>query len=288
MKNPYTLHYAKFSHLFVHAPGLFCCTPKDGSYRRKLDFQYEVTNAEGTSTYDFHGFEQLRSLDLRVLQGVTATACASLAVKDRKDGLFRDGHARKHGLALAGDACTQTVIAVRFKLSALARELGYARPSSPTLTRLRDAIDRLSDVTVQVARSDFRGSYRLLSGYWKDAETGDAVVALNPELTAAVLRKKEFLRVDMGEVRALKSDTAHLLHHRLHWINAGNLGKVGLDTLVEYAYGDTPATYSARANRRTATRKALDELKALGWDMRQTGQAQYRILRAARGKAASA
>jgi len=285
MKQPYTLLYAKFPHLFVHAPELFCCTPKDGSYRRKLDFQYEVSNDEGTSTYDFHGFEQLRSIDLRVLQGIVATACASLSRKDKKDGLFRDGHARKHGLALAGDAAAQTVIAARFKLSAFARELGYARPNSPTLKRLRESIERLSTVTVVVERPDFKGSYRLLSGYWQEADSGDVVVALNPELSAAVLRKKKFLRVDMAEVRALRSDVAHLLHHRLLWNNAGKRGQVGLDTLVEYGYGDTPATYSARANRRKSARKALDELMALGWDVHRVGKL-YHILRPARGKAA--
>jgi len=285
MSKDYTLNYAKFPHLFVHAPGLFCCTPKDGSYRRRLDFQYERSNDEGTSTYDFHGFEQLRSIDLRVLQGVVATACASLSRKDAKEHLFLDGHARKHGLALAGDAVAHTVIAVRFKLSAFARELGYARPNSPTLKRLREAIERLSAVTVVVERPDFKGSYRLLSGYWQEADTGDVVVALNPELSAAVLRKKVFLRVDMNEVRALKSDAAHLLHHRLLWLNAGERGKVGLDTLVEYGYGDTPATHSARANRRKSARKALDELTALGWDVHQVGKL-YHILRPARRKAA--
>jgi len=100
MSEAFTLHYAKFPHLFVHARGLFCCTPKGEHYRRKLDFDYEVTNGEGTSTYHSLGFEQLRAIDLLVLQGVVALACARLSRKSRKDGLFRDGHARKHALAL--------------------------------------------------------------------------------------------------------------------------------------------------------------------------------------------
>jgi len=177
---------------------------------------------------------------------------------------------------------------VRFKLSAFARELGYARPSSATLNRLRKAIERLSAVTVEVKHRDFQGSYQLLSGYWKEPDTGDVVLALNPELTAAVLRKKDFLRVDMAEVRALNSDAARLLHHRLLWINAGSRGKVGLDTLVEYGYGDTPpATHAARSNRRKAIRKALDELAALGWEVDRVSHNQYRILRPGRKKAAS-
>jgi len=176
---------------------------------------------------------------------------------------------------------------VRFKLSAFACELGYARPSVATLTRLRKAIERLNAVTVQVDRPDFRGSYRLLSDFWKDGRTGDVVLALNPELTAAVLRKKDFLRIDMNEVRALQSDVAHLLHHRLLWINAGSRGKVGLDTLVEYGYGDTPATHAARSNRRKAVRQSLDELAKLGWDVQWVSGEQCYILRPERHKASS-
>jgi len=96
-------------------------------------------------------------------------------------------------------------------------------------------------------------------------EGREVVVGLNPIITRAVLRKNDFLRVDMSEVRALKSDAARLIHSRLHWINHGAQRVVRLETLCGYLYGDYMVSRSALANRKATVRKALRELQKIGW-----------------------
>jgi len=49
---------------------------------------------------------------------------------------------------------------------------------------------------------------------------------------------------------------------------------------LPYVYGDAPAAPSARSNRRTALRKALDELEQqLNWIVYEKSKDMYRIVR---------
>lgn len=252
------------AHPFVHAPGLFQCLPKGEQQKRKLDLTY-VIHGKAQQTYKFWGPEPLGALDLLVLQGLVAVATARF-YRDGTQCLDGDGVFQKAGLELEGDATAQSTMTARFKLCTFLCHLGYRRPSGDTLIRFRSSIERLSAVTVLVASSRFRGAYRLLSGYQLDAVTGEVVVCLNPKLTAAVLGNKGYLRVDLAEVRRLQSDAARLIHSRLHWINAGLSGTVGLDTLVDYAYGGNgEGKRTTRLKREATIRKALDELRELAW-----------------------
>lgn len=260
MRRDILITHAKMAQVFVHAP-LFRSLEKGQQKKQKLDVAYNV----GDTSFRFWGPEPLGALDLRVLQGLVALATYNLPLYGGVKSMLRDGRLRKGRLRLDGEAITEKTIAVRFLLTSFARLLGYLRPGQATLTRIRESIERISAVTVVVQRLRSRGSYHLLSGYFEEAATREVVVGLNPIITRAVLRKNDFLRVDMSEVRALKSDAARLIHSRLHWINHGAQRGVRLETLCGYLYGDYMVSRSALANRKATVRKALRELQKIGW-----------------------
>ena len=272
--------HAKLPKLFVHAPGLFRNISKK-SERDTLDITYEI----GDTIFRLTGPEVLNATDLRVLQGLSAIATKQVYQPLGVRQLLRDGRAERLGLALTGDALThrkQHTIAARVNLSVLASAVGYARPGGATRRMLRESIERLSCVTVSVQRTDFVGSHHIISKGSIDSRTGELVVALNPILTTAILGRKNYLRIDTGEMQKLKSDAARLMHMRLHWINQGESGNISIDTLCKYVYADTPTTTVAAKKRRREVRAALKELAGLEWSISEPGKASdtYRIRRA--------
>ncbi|MGY4070077.1 replication protein C, IncQ-type, partial [Aeromonas caviae] len=72
-------------------------------------------------------------------------------------------------------------------------------------------------------------------------------------------------RIDMNEVRSLKSDPARLIHQRLcGWIDPGKSGRASLDTLCNYIWPD-PAIADAMRKRQQIARRAVGELFTIGW-----------------------
>jgi hypothetical protein len=139
-----------------------------------------------------------------VLQGLVGVVTGQLFVSGGVKQLLRDGRAQRGRLWLTDDACSERSVAARFFIYSFASAIGYASPGSATLDRVRQAIERLSAVTVLVATPEYRGSYHILSGYAEDRETGEVVIGLNPQLSAAVLAPNRYLRLDFEEVRKLK------------------------------------------------------------------------------------
>lgn len=83
-----------------------------------------------------------------------------------------------------------------------------------------------------------------------------------PLLSAAILGGDgEYLRLDMLEFRRLTTDVGRLLYLRLHWINPGKFGKIGMDVLMSYAYNGDPSTSNALKKRRQAVREGLKDLR---------------------------
>ncbi len=196
------LTHAKLPKLFVHAPGLFRNTSKKCK-RDKLDITYQI----GETLFHLAGPEVLNATDLRVLQGLAAIATQRVYQPLGVRQLLRDGRAERLGLGLTGDALThrkQYTIAIRVNLSVLASAAGYARPGGATRRMLRESIERLSCVTVSVRSTDFVGSHHIISKGSIDSRTGELVVALNPILTTAILGRKNYLRIDTGEMQKLK------------------------------------------------------------------------------------
>jgi len=273
------LKYAKMAQPFVHAP-LFRSIEKGQQGQCGLDIFYEVQDSDidRASAFRFKGPEALGVVDLRVLQGIVAFATTQLCKGDVTQ-LLSDGRDYRKNLSIRGDASRSYVIAARFKLTNLAQALGYSRPGQATLAQIRDSISRLSAVTVDVCKSGAESSYQFLSGFQREIESNDVVVALNPHLTSAVLGKKDFLHLDFEEVCQLKSDATRLIHSRLHWINQGARRAITIETLCAYVYSGIPASDSAMRHRRGTVRKALHELEKLDWQVYEPQPGSFTIRR---------
>ena len=82
----------------------------------------------------------------------------------------------------------------------------------------------------------------------------------------------------MDEVRALKSDTARLIHQRLcGWIDPGKSGRVELDTLCDYVWVITSDNPNTTKTRRQAARKALEEFSGMGWSITEYNKGKFEI-----------
>ena len=104
-------------------------------------------------------------------------------------------------------------------------------------------------------------------------------VALNPQITEAILGKRPYTRIEMAEVRALQTDAARLIHQRLcGWIDPGKARCVELDTLAGYVWPDE-TNAEAMKKRRQKVRKALAELVDVGWNVSEYAKGKWEIRR---------
>jgi hypothetical protein len=121
-----------------------------------------------------------------------------------------------------------------------------------------------------------------------DIEHGDGAftVALAPLLASAVLGQsagvRQYVHIDLAEVRRLRSAPARLIHQRLcAWIDHGRSGKATGNTLAGYLWPTDPATGSALRMRRQVVRKALVEIQGLGWVVTEYEPEKFKIRRPA-------
>ena len=127
-------------------------------------------------------------------------------------------------------------------------------------------------------RGGRRQGFRILSDYASDEHEGKLFVALNPRLAEAVMGERPHTRIDMGEVRALQTDPARLMHQRLcGWIDPGKSGRVELDTLCGYVWPGQATNPNTLKTRRQAARRALPELAALGWTVSEYVKNKFEI-----------
>lgn len=273
----FDLTHAQHDAAHCLAPGLFRSLKRGDRQNLKLDVTYRY----GSSTIRFWGPEPLGADDMRILQGLVAMSavCGSngRGIVLYPEPRTAEGQQLRLLLETRFDAVTSEALVVKGSYRQLAREIGYADIESGTAFRnIRDCIERLWAVSVIVEQAGKRQGFRILSEYRSDDIEGSLFVALNPRLADAVMGRTQYLRVDMCEVRNLKSDPARLLHQRLHWINAGTTKPVTLDTLCSYAWPDecSPATMR---QRRVIARKALEELKGIGWTVEQYAPGKYNI-----------
>lgn len=229
--------FAKLASTVVHAPGLFLSRPK-GARDELMKLNYQV----GALLYRFVG-PQLGPVELRVLQGLNALA----GPQNRKPAaLPPEAEGANRVLALLRSRAI-----VRTSYNELARAIGYAPNSGSAHAAIRRALERLFSLAVFVSRADEAGSKDFSAGHLfarlHSKESGRTIeVDLCPILAAAVMGGPgEYLRLSLDEVRRLKTDVARLLHHRLHWINAGQERPVLLDTLVGYVWPPEEIALSA-------------------------------------------
>lgn len=158
----------------------------------------------------------------------------------------------------------------------IARACGYRANSGSSNTLIRGALEKLFSLSVFLGRSDAPKSLDFCAGHLFTHLTsrdkgGLLHVEMNQLLARAVLGGRgKYLRVCLDEVRKLKSDPARLLHHRLHWINAGESRPVCVDTLVAYVW-PVPASGSTQRTRRQIVHRAVRELvDCLHWTFERT------------------
>lgn len=257
----------------VHAPGLFRSSPK-GSRDKYVRMEYET----GPLLYKFAG-PMLGAAELRVLQGLVALASLQLNRPMGAEQKGSDEHLfEKVDLMLAQSAQLSTTY------NQLARCIGYSANSGSTHTAIKKSLVLLCSVSVFVGRKSSTSSGDLSAGHlihgMQGRERGDTlVIRLSPVLAYALLGTKgSYLRLDMEEVRRLRSDVARLIHQRLHWINAGDKRLVSIDTLCGYVWADDAVSASAKRTRQYTARRAVNELvEKLGWSATKTNETTYSI-----------
>lgn len=272
--------YAQMARAFAHAP-IFFSFPKGKRSASTLDVTY-VADDKAKTTYVFKGPELLGPSDLWVFQSLVGIAGVQRAKID-VNAMLSTGRMRSFMLNVklthASDSCKKCdelrFIGIRLDLAYLARTLGYSRANRRTRLQLLQSIHRLAAINVEVQRLGCKASFQLLAVDPMDSE--ELIVVLNPISSEAVLQTKGYLRIQLDDRMELKSDAARLLHSRLSWINQGGKeGRISFELLCKYIYGDSVVSLSAISSRRSATYKAILELRdELGWTVRQKGNIYY-------------
>jgi hypothetical protein len=241
----------------------------------------DVTYTYGEDSIRFWGPEPLGADDLRVLQGLIAMAAVS--GKDGRGIILSQEPKTDQGrqlrllLELKWDAIEKDTLVVKGSLGQLAREIGYSDDGGSQFKTIRKSIERLWAVSVIVERGGRRQGFRILSDYASDEQECKIFVALNPRLAEAIMGERPHTSIDMAEVRVLRTDPARLMHQRLcGWIDPGKSGRVEIDTLCSYVWPDR-ASDEAMKKRRQVARKALAELAALGWTVREYAAGKWEI-----------
>lgn len=268
----FDLTHARLDPAHCLAPGLFRSLKRGERKKYKLDITYNY----GEEELRFVGFEPLGADDQRLLQGVIALAGPNGLLLEA-DTEKEIGKQLRLLLNAQLDAAKKDSLIVQSQLARLLREIGY-EDGGDKRKQIIESLRRMSNVTVLVRYQKQEFPCQLLA-YWVDEDTGSLFVCLNFRLAEAVLGRRAYARIEMHEVRALTSDPARLIHQRLcGWIDPGKTRPVELDTLCSYVWPDQAEASTMRTRRQT-TRKALDELRALGWTVAEYAKGKFEITR---------
>lgn len=266
------LEFAKVAPAICHVPDLFVSRSKGAP-----DQLMKVTHQMGALLYRFIG-PQLGPAELRVLYGLVAmSALQNAPVASAEDCDSLD----KVEVLLSRSASVKTTY------NHLAEAIGYQADSGSAQVAIRKALERLFAVAVFVSPADEAGAKDVAAGHLltqlKSREAGKTIaVGLCPILAAAVFGGRgEYLRVELDEIRRIKSDPALLLHRRLHYLNPGKKARVvHLDTLVGYVWSEE-ATANTHCKRRKRVKEAVQELggpgaaDGLGWSVVPSGDSFF-------------
>lgn len=270
----FDITHAKMDRLHSLVPGLFRCLKKGERKKTKLDITYQHSKTERARLI---GFEPLGADDLRLLQGLVAMGGlkGSILADEPKTEIGKQLRLNLDITANDSDALAFTV-----NITKLLKEIGLTNTGA-NIKAVKSSLLRLSNVTVFLESNNRGVAFKLLSfGYDFSGGTPSLFIALNHRLTVAILGGKQYTRIEMSEVRALKTDAARIIHQRLcAWINPGDKErKAELNTLCEYAWAE-PATADAMKKRVQTARKALKEIQALGWGIKEYAPQKFEITR---------
>ncbi len=270
----YNLTHLRHDPSHCLAPGLFRALKRGERKKLKLDVAYDYGDGKRV---EFSGPEPLGADDLRVLQGLIAMAGPSGLVLG-PDPKTEGGRQLRLFLEPKWEAVEADALVVKGSYRMLASEIG-AGEGGEQFRIIRDVIERLWKVSIIAQNGRKRQGFRLLADYASDEADGRLFVALNPLIAQAVMGGGQHVRISMAEVRALRSDTARLLHQRLcGWIDPGKSGKATVDTLSSYVWPEEASGATMR-QRRKRVRDSLPEIVSLGWTVTEYAPSKYNIAR---------
>ena len=243
------------------APGLF------RSIRNAAPENLDITYAHGETTVRFLARSLLGAEHQRLLTALVALAGVGGETLSPTP-TTEIGKTLRELISPARGAQSVNCLMARASVRRILRECGLSGGRN-NIDHVRKLLVDLGSVSIyfRTGRGRLRveGMSHLLS--WAlDHETDEILVALNARLTRTILGGQH-TRIDMDDLRALRGDVAQLIYHRLSgWLNPGETGRVGIDTLVGYVWLEPSATAGAARKRRRRIRFALLEISALpGW-----------------------
>lgn len=255
-------------------PGLFRSLPRGARKRQKLDVVAAV--GEGV-TIRCIGFEPLAADDMRLLQGLIALAGPE-GLLLRAEPTSAWARQLRSDLHLISETAEGDALVVSTGVGRLLREIGLSG-GGENFKAIRTSLIRLSSVTMIISRSSEQASVSLISHHLDEA-TGRVHVALNPRIASAILGQSQHSRIDMNEIRLIKSDPARLIHQRLcGWIDPSACRRVTVETLCSYVW-PAPTKIAATEKKRFRTvRRAIAELEMLGWKCKEYVRGKFEISR---------
>lgn len=159
------------------------------------------------------------------------------------------------------------------------------RYSKKVRERLKKSLERMSRTTVHV--SAYQGGKKVremsssLISYAMNHETGRFVVALNPFVAGAILRKplSVFVQID-AQALSLKGTPAVLLSFLSAWLKPGGKGRISLTTLERHVYNDNAKNKATRYKRHKQLRIALQKINDLeGWRISEVQKGVFEVKR---------
>ncbi|WP_343245238.1 replication protein C, IncQ-type, partial [Xanthomonas perforans] len=195
----FDLTHARHDPMHCLVPGLFRSLKRGERKKLKLDVTYHYAeNAQAR----FVGFEPLGADDMRLLQGLVALGGPKGIILTPEPS----GDLPKQLRLLLEpkfDAVRQDALVVRESMTSLLGEIGLT-DGGDNIRAIKACLLRMTNVTVMVTKGLKHKSFHLMSHDF-DEEDGRLFVALNPQITEAILGRRPHTRIDMAEVRSLQT-----------------------------------------------------------------------------------
>jgi plasmid and phage iteron-binding protein len=270
----HSLTYAKHDPAHCLVPGLFRSLKRGERKKAKLDITYSLNKNESLR---FIGFEPLGADDMRILQGIVALGGVH-GVLLTQEPETAAGQQLRILLDPKFEAIDQDGMVVKESLSKLLTEIGMVK-SGDNIKSLKASLVRMANITVIVTKEHKQASFHLMS-YTLNEDDWKIWIALNPRIAEAILGRRPYTRINMAEVRALKTDPSRLIHQRLcGWIDVGKVGRIDISTLCNYVWPNAAPTEAAQRQRKSVARKAIIEIGAIGWTLNEYIKDRWEIRR---------
>jgi hypothetical protein len=263
-------YHARHDRAHCLAPGIFRSLRKGRRKSQNLDITYVF----GDLSLRFVGFQPLGADDMRFLQGIIALAGPHGLILG-SEPTTEAGRQLRLFLDPRLAAAQQDALVVRSSMLHLLKLVGLTG-GGKNIKGLKESLRRMANVTVYVTKNQQEASFHLLSYVFDDNEL---LVAVNPRIAEAILGRIPHARIEINEVRELKSDVACLIHQWLcAWIDPGEKKHIGLTTIIHYLWEETENAKTMQKRRR-CVRKALAEFEKIGWKITEQGGEKYEIAR---------